>query len=103
MRCGKTYATRAPPRLWRYRPGRGAGTPISELVAAVVPDGPGLRSLDDALAAMSEVARRSQGMRSVFLSRIDSERNSLTLVAVASDPGGCELPAGAETPLGDTY
>jgi hypothetical protein len=70
-------------------------------VAAVA--GRTFASPEQAMTAVFEAMRRLLGMRSLFLSRIDVERQTFRIVAAANDVGGCGIAVGEESPLEEHF
>jgi len=72
-----------------------------DVVAALA--GRAFESTEEALDAVFAAMRDLLGMRSLFLSRIDQEHQTLRVIAAANAPGGCDVEVGTQAPLGDTY
>jgi hypothetical protein len=60
-------------------------------------------STEEAFQAVLELITSYLGLRTSFLTEITYEQDLNHIIAVYNEPGGCNVPAGADLPLSQTF
>lgn len=84
-----------------FQPERSGQPPYLDSLSAL--SAKGFSSTDALIEAILILITEQLGLRTSFLTQIALEENRNHVVAAHNQPGGCDIPAGIELPLEDTF